>query len=86
MFFLSKNETFSAIPSPNNPLFIIHERPGAAWNGPVNLSPHPILSCGTKTKTMQQQDDLRALEKVVQFMRGISVLFVVINVYWFCHG
>ena len=35
---------------------------------------------------MQQEDDLRALEKVVQFMRGISILFVVLNIYWFCHG
>lgn len=34
---------------------------------------------------MQQEDDLRALEKVVQFMRAISVLFVVVNLYWFCY-
>lgn len=32
---------------------------------------------------MQQEDDLRALEKVVQCMRGISVIFLFSNIYWF---
>ena len=35
---------------------------------------------------MQQEDDLRALAKIMDFMRALSILFVVINVYWFCYG
>ena len=34
---------------------------------------------------MNQEDDLRALAKVMDFMRGISILFAVINIYWFCY-
>lgn len=32
---------------------------------------------------MQQEDDLRALEKIVQFARAVSVVFLLLNVYWF---
>ena len=35
---------------------------------------------------MQQEDDLRGLAKTMNFMRAISVLFIVINIYWFCYG
>ena len=35
---------------------------------------------------MAQEDDLRALGKVMDFMRGISVIFLLINCYWFCYG
>ncbi len=34
---------------------------------------------------MQQEDDLRSLEKIVQFSRGSSVVFLLLNVYWFCY-
>ena len=34
---------------------------------------------------MAQEDDLRALGKVMDFMRGISVIFFLINCYWFCY-
>lgn len=30
---------------------------------------------------MQQEDDLRGLARVMDFMRAISILFTVINVY-----
>ena len=35
---------------------------------------------------MQQEDDLRGLAKVMDFMRAISILFVIIHIYWFCYG
>ena len=35
---------------------------------------------------MHQEDDLRALAKVMDFMRAISILFVIINIYWFCYA
>ncbi len=35
---------------------------------------------------MAQEDDLRALGKIMDFMRGISVLFLLINCYWFCYS
>lgn len=34
---------------------------------------------------MQNEDDLRGLAKVIDFMRAISILFVVIHIYWFCY-
>ena len=30
----------------------------------------------------QQEDDLRGLAKVMEFMRAISILFVLMNIYW----
>ena len=35
---------------------------------------------------MQQEDDLRGLARVMDFMRAISILFVILNIYWFCYG
>lgn len=35
---------------------------------------------------MQNEDDLRGLAKVMDFMRALSILFVAINIYWFCYG
>ena len=35
---------------------------------------------------MAQEDDLRALGNIMDFMRGISVLFLLINCYWFCYS
>ena len=40
---------------------------------------------GYKNSIMAQEDDLRALGKVMDFMRGISVIFLLINCYWFCY-
>ena len=34
---------------------------------------------------MAQEDDLRALGKVMDFMRALSVIFLLINAYWFCY-
>ena len=34
---------------------------------------------------MQQEDDLRGLAKVMEFMRAISIIFIVVHIYWFCH-
>ena len=34
---------------------------------------------------MAQEDDLRALGKIMDFMRGISVIFLLINCYRFCY-
>ena len=33
----------------------------------------------------QQEDDLRALAKIMDFLRAVSILFVVINIYWYCY-
>ncbi|WP_455499621.1 conjugal transfer protein MobC [Butyricimonas virosa] len=34
---------------------------------------------------MQQEDDLRGLAKIMNFMRAISILVVLLNIYWFCY-
>lgn len=34
---------------------------------------------------MQNEDDLRGLAKIMEFMRAISILFVLMNIYWFCY-
>mgnify|MGYP001198464677 CR=1 FL=1 len=35
---------------------------------------------------MQNEDDLRGLAKVMDFMRAISVILVLIHIYWYCHA
>lgn len=32
----------------------------------------------------QSEDDLRALAKIMDFLRAISIVLVIINIYWFC--
>ena len=34
---------------------------------------------------MQQEDDLRGLAQVMEFMRAISIIFIVVHIYWFCY-
>ena len=34
---------------------------------------------------MQQEDDLRALAKIMDFLRAVSILLVVMHVYWCCY-
>lgn len=34
---------------------------------------------------MSQEDDLRGLAKVMDFMRALSIIFVVIHIYWYCY-
>lgn len=34
---------------------------------------------------MGNEDDLRGLAKVMEFMRALSIIFVVIHVYWYCY-
>ena len=34
---------------------------------------------------MAQEDDLRALGKIIDFIRAVSTLFVVVHIYWFCY-
>ena len=33
----------------------------------------------------QQEDDLRALAKIMDFLRTVSILLVVIHIYWYCY-
>ena len=35
---------------------------------------------------MQQEDDLRALAKIIDFLRAVSIILVVIHVYWYGYG
>ena len=50
-----------------------------------NSPPFGGVGGGYKNSIMAQEDDLRALGKVMDFMRGISVIFLLINYYWFCY-
>lgn len=34
---------------------------------------------------MAQEDDLRALGKIMDFLRAVSILLAIMNVYWFCY-
>ena len=38
-----------------------------------------------KSTIMQQEDDIRGLAKTMEFMRAVSILFLVIHVYWYCY-
>ena len=33
----------------------------------------------------QQEDDLRALAKIMDFLRAVSIILVVIHLYWYCY-
>ena len=33
----------------------------------------------------QQEDDLRALAKIMDFLRAVSIVLVVMNIYWYCY-
>lgn len=35
---------------------------------------------------MQGEDDLRGLAKIMAFMRAVSILMVLMHLYWFCYG
>ena len=35
---------------------------------------------------MQNEDDLRGLAKAMDFMRAISIIMVIIHIYWYCHS
>ena len=35
---------------------------------------------------MQQEDELRALAKIMDFLRAVSIILVVMNVYWYCYA
>ena len=34
---------------------------------------------------MAQEDDLRALEKIMDFLRAVSIILAIMNVYWYCY-
>ena len=34
---------------------------------------------------MSQEDYLRGLARGMDFMRALSILFVIINIYWYCY-
>ena len=38
-----------------------------------------------KLLIMAQEDNLRALGKIIDFIRAVSILFVIIHIYWFCY-
>ena len=33
----------------------------------------------------QQEDKLRALAKIMDFLRAVSIILVVIHIYWYCY-
>jgi len=33
-----------------------------------------------------QEDDVRALAKIMAFMRAVSIFLLVMHLYWFCYG
>ena len=35
---------------------------------------------------MQNDDDLRALAKIMAFMRAVSILIILMHLYWYCYG
>lgn len=35
---------------------------------------------------MQGEDDLRGLAKIMSFMRAVSILLILMHLYWFCYG
>ena len=50
----------------------------------VSKVPLQSIFAGPKSISMQSEDDLRGLAKVMQFMRALSILILLIHIYWFC--
>lgn len=44
-----------------------------------------IIFVTSKPTTMQHEDDLRGLAKVMQFMRALSILILIFHIYWYCY-
>lgn len=52
----------------------------------VHAASHDTIIHSLKKYTiMQQEDDIRGLAKTMEFMRAVSILFLVIHVYWYCY-
>ncbi|OFX52382.1 MAG: conjugal transfer protein TraG [Bacteroidetes bacterium GWB2_41_8] len=34
---------------------------------------------------MQNEDDIRSLAKIIELIRGVSILILIIHIYWFCY-
>jgi len=34
---------------------------------------------------MQNEDDVRSLAKIIELIRGVSILILIIHIYWFCY-
>lgn len=61
-------------------------RPSAAWEGRLEQTTSFLRYLVVlKPTSMQQEDDLRALEKIVQFARAQGIVFLGLNSYWFCY-
>ncbi|MDM1033750.1 YWFCY domain-containing protein [Myroides odoratimimus] len=35
---------------------------------------------------MQSEDDLRALSKILSFLRAVSIIILLLHIYWFCYS
>ena len=44
-----------------------------------------LLPPEPKTIFMQQEDDLRALAKIVAFIQAVGIICNASNIYWFCY-
>lgn len=40
----------------------------------------------SKLRTMQGEEDLRGLAKIMALMRAVSIILVLMHLYWFCYG
>ena len=61
-------------------------RPSAAWEGRLEQTASFLRYLVVlKPTSMQQEDDLRALEKIVQFTRALEIVFPELDSYWSCY-
>lgn len=65
--------------------------PNDAISGHIKPFLHGMLpvflnSTFFKIKSMQGEDDLRGLAKIMAFMRAVSIILVLMHFYWFCYG
>ena len=44
-----------------------------------------IIFVSSNPTIMQHEDDLRGLAKVIQFMRALSILILIMHIYWYCY-
>lgn len=81
--FVTKVLIFSDLSPIPGPITTVHNRLLPHVSG---FAPRALFSCSNpKRQFMQQEDDLRALAKIVAFIQAVGIICNASNIYWFCY-
>ena len=63
-----------------------HKKPSIPAAGESMRIAYTFLRIISIYGTMQGEDDLRGLAKIMAFMRAVSILIMLMHFYWYCYG